>query len=231
MSLRRSPLNDDRLSLHVPQLAQALPECLGAGRHHGQGDSREESDPWDARWLLRVGGERRGEEGQGEVGDHRNSRHSSPPACTAVRLLQPEGACPSRGTSSRRWSGALSPSSRHRCAGRACRGRGGSGRRGAHPELGRQRHRFEYRRVGRLHRVGPNAPRSRQATGAPRPRLHAPPVRARTWRRARPSASASSRRPAEEIPLPRYVSRSACWPRADRVRLREGLLESVPPPR
>ena len=53
--------------LHVPQLAQALPECLGAGRHHGQGDSREESYPGDLRWLLRLGGERRGEEGEDQA--------------------------------------------------------------------------------------------------------------------------------------------------------------------
>ena len=57
----------DGLSLHVPQLAQALPECLDAGRHHRRGDSRKESYPWDARWLLRVGGERRGEEEPGSV--------------------------------------------------------------------------------------------------------------------------------------------------------------------
>ena len=38
-SLCRSPLNDNVFSLHVPKLAQTLPECLDAGRDSGRGGS------------------------------------------------------------------------------------------------------------------------------------------------------------------------------------------------
>ena len=38
-SLRISPLNDNVFPLHVPKLAQTLPECLDAGRDSGRGGS------------------------------------------------------------------------------------------------------------------------------------------------------------------------------------------------
>ena len=38
-SLCRSPLNDNVFPLHVPKLAQTLPECLDAGRGSGRGGS------------------------------------------------------------------------------------------------------------------------------------------------------------------------------------------------
>src|SRR4029453_6346795 len=46
---------------------------------------------------------------------------------------------PSRDTSSSRWRGAPAHASAGPCAGRACRGRGGSGRRGGAPAAGRRR--------------------------------------------------------------------------------------------
>ena len=38
-SLRISPLNDDVFPLHVPKLAQTLPECLDAGVSRGMAAS------------------------------------------------------------------------------------------------------------------------------------------------------------------------------------------------
>ena len=55
-SLRISPLNDNVFSLHVPKLAQTLPECLDAGRDSWKGAvTCKISYPGDFRWLLRLG--------------------------------------------------------------------------------------------------------------------------------------------------------------------------------
>ena len=40
-SLSRSPLNDNVFPLHVPKIAQTLPECLDAGRENGSGGNLE----------------------------------------------------------------------------------------------------------------------------------------------------------------------------------------------
>jgi hypothetical protein len=55
---------------------------------------------------------------------HPNRSSQFPPAQTST-------SCPSRGTSPRRWRGAPAPARACPFAGRACRGRGGSGRGGA----------------------------------------------------------------------------------------------------
>ena len=63
LSLRPSVLDHDVLALDVAELAQPSPERLDEmlGRH-GRGRGHEEADPIDLPRLLRLGGERRGEE-------------------------------------------------------------------------------------------------------------------------------------------------------------------------
>src|SRR5262245_31671343 len=56
VSLWRSPFNDNVFSLHVAKLAQALAECLGAGRHRGMGGSSEPPYSGTSRRLLRQRG-------------------------------------------------------------------------------------------------------------------------------------------------------------------------------
>ena len=57
-----SPLNDDVFPRHVPQLAQPLPECLGAGRQSRRGGRTEEAYPGDVLCWLPLDCEWRGEQ-------------------------------------------------------------------------------------------------------------------------------------------------------------------------
>src|SRR5262249_41662143 len=52
-----SPLNNHVFSLHVPKLAQTLPECFDAGQVSGWGGSTYVPYPRDFLRLLRLGGQ------------------------------------------------------------------------------------------------------------------------------------------------------------------------------
>jgi hypothetical protein len=55
-AVRMSPLNDDIFPLHVPEFAQALPECLDAGRVNGTRGCSQIPYPWNFLRLLSIGG-------------------------------------------------------------------------------------------------------------------------------------------------------------------------------
>ena len=61
MPVRRSPLDGDVLSFHIANVAEPLAECLTFERSWGEG-SRQDAYPRDLCRLLRIGGERGGEE-------------------------------------------------------------------------------------------------------------------------------------------------------------------------
>jgi hypothetical protein len=64
--LRISIVDDNILTLNPPELAQPLPECVEQGRPIGRGRQTKKTYPRHLSRLLRVGGERRGEETHGE---------------------------------------------------------------------------------------------------------------------------------------------------------------------
>src|SRR5262249_32844066 len=68
-------LNGDVPALHIPEGTQRSPEDFDVRRGKGLGGAKEESDPVDLR-RLRLGSERRGEEGE-RASDERSSIHYS----------------------------------------------------------------------------------------------------------------------------------------------------------
>src|SRR3989442_1009322 len=65
-TLRISIVDDNILALNPPELAQPLPERVEVGRPVGRGRHPKETYPRHLSRLLRVGGERHGEKGEGE---------------------------------------------------------------------------------------------------------------------------------------------------------------------
>jgi hypothetical protein len=55
ISVCTPPFDNNILPFDVPNLAQALPESLGAVSVRGKGRASYPSDPGDFRWLLRLG--------------------------------------------------------------------------------------------------------------------------------------------------------------------------------
>jgi hypothetical protein len=57
-------LDNDIFPLDITEVSQSLPECIGEriGSSGRRGNSSlQKSDPWDFRWLLRLGGNNRNE--------------------------------------------------------------------------------------------------------------------------------------------------------------------------
>ena len=73
--LRISIVDDNILALNPPELAQPLPERVEQGWPIGRGRQAKKSYPRHLSRLLRVGGERRGDEAARDGGHESASRH------------------------------------------------------------------------------------------------------------------------------------------------------------
>ena len=78
LPLRPSVLNDNVLALHVAEVTQARPQCIYPARETGSGLGTQEPNPRDLRRLLRIDGERRYENAQGEDDDNDEPEHAEP---------------------------------------------------------------------------------------------------------------------------------------------------------
>src|SRR5258706_14833951 len=54
--------DEDIFAFDVTKLTQALPKCFDTVRNGGSGATREESDPWNFRRLLRIGRNKTGKQ-------------------------------------------------------------------------------------------------------------------------------------------------------------------------
>ena len=75
--LRISIVDDNILALNPPELAQPLPERVEQGRPIGRGRQTKKTYPRRLSHLLRLGGERRGEEAASHGAEERTSVHHS----------------------------------------------------------------------------------------------------------------------------------------------------------
>jgi hypothetical protein len=73
--LRISIVDDNILALNPPELAQPLPERVEQGRPIGRGRHTKKTYPRHLSHLLRLGGERRGEETAGYGANESSSVH------------------------------------------------------------------------------------------------------------------------------------------------------------
>src|SRR5262249_51172140 len=74
LSLRPHLLNDNALSLHVPEIAQSLTERVDTARDNGSRPAAQESYPRDLSRLLRLGRKRRKKNAE-----KKNNREPDPP--------------------------------------------------------------------------------------------------------------------------------------------------------
>src|SRR5215211_1549666 len=81
--LRISIVDDNILALNPPELAQPLPERIEQGRPIGRRRHPKKTYPRHLSRLLRVGGERRGEETHGEDSDEGDTpdHHAATAVC------------------------------------------------------------------------------------------------------------------------------------------------------
>ena len=75
--LRISIVDDNILALNPPELAQPMPERVEQVRPIGRGRRAKKTYPRHLSRLLRVGGERRGEEATRQAADERPPIHHS----------------------------------------------------------------------------------------------------------------------------------------------------------
>src|SRR5262249_28772389 len=97
-TLRISIVDDNILALNPPELARPLPEPVEKGRPSGRGRPPKKTYPRHLSRLLRVGGERDGEETHGEDSDECDTpdHHAATAVCwfnTAPIFCQPDYPC------------------------------------------------------------------------------------------------------------------------------------------
>jgi hypothetical protein len=189
-------------ALAVPQLAQTAPNFAP---HSGQKSASEGVSCWHrGHFMTTLPRAGRGSgptiargAGAGQITGGAHGSVISPNGSFPPPPSPASTSCPCRGTSSSRWRGAPGPARACPCGGRACRGRGGSGRRGG---ACRARRRGPALRRGGFHRssapgVNATSPASRGRVGlASLPRA---PSRRMSASASRARLAASSIRPAE----------------------------------